>query len=574
MADFLKTLEICGSTSMNKPLTTPADCRESDNEWQEKTLEPFLQRAPERLSQFTSLSGTTVKRLYTPTDIQELDFQQNIGYPGQPPYTRGIHPTMYRGKLWTMRQFSGFGTPEDTNTRFHYLLAQGQSGLSVAFHLPTLMGLDSDHPLSDGEVGRCGVAVDSLADVEVLFRGIDLEKTTTSMTINAPAAVVWAMYLVNAEKRGHDLAKVSGTIQNDILKEYIAQKTWIFPPRPSMRLITDTFRYGVESVPRWNTISISGYHIREAGSTAIQELAFTLRNGIEYVEAALEAGLEIDRFAPRLSFFFNAHNDLFEEVAKYRAARKIWCRVMQERFGAKDPRSWTLRFHTQTAGCSLTAQQPYNNIVRTAIQALAAVLGGTQSLHTNSMDETYALPTEQAVGIALRTQQILAAESGVANTVDPLAGSYYVETLTREMEQGCWDYFERIDAIGGMVRAIEHCFPQREIQDAAYQYQRAVERKEKLIVGVNEFCAEDEFGIETLAIDSDVAAKQKTRLQEVRASRNAPSVQRALEDLRRAAAGTDNLMPHFIHCAREYATLGEMCDVLRSVFGTYTEPIF
>jgi methylmalonyl-CoA mutase, N-terminal domain len=559
---------------MNKHLTTPADCRESDNEWQEKTLQPFLQRAPERLSQFTSLSGTTVKRLYTPADVQELDFQQNIGYPGQPPYTRGIHPTMYRGKLWTMRQFSGFGTPEDTNARFHYLLAQGQSGLSVAFHLPTLMGLDSDHALSEGEVGRCGVAVDSLADMEVLFRGIDLEKTTTSMTINAPAGVIWAMYLVNAEKRGCNPAKVSGTIQNDILKEYIAQKTWIFPPRPSMRLITDTFRYGVQSVPRWNTISISGYHIREAGSTAVQELAFTLRNGIEYVEAALEAGLEIDQFAPRLSFFFNAHNDLFEEVAKYRAARKIWCRVMQERFGAKDPRSWTLRFHTQTAGCSLTAQQPYNNIVRTAIQALAAVLGGTQSLHTNSMDETYALPTEQAVGIALRTQQILAAESGVANTVDPLAGSYYVETLTREMEQGCWDYFEKIDAMGGMVRAIEHCFPQREIQDAAYQYQRAVERKEKVIVGVNEFCAEDESGIETLAIDSDVAAKQKTRLQEVRASRNAASVQRALEDLRRAAAGTDNLMPHFIHCAREYATLGEMCDVLRSVFGTYTEPIF
>jgi len=559
---------------MNKHSTTPADCRESDKEWQVKTLQPFLQRAPERLPQFTSLSGTTVQRLYTPAHVQDLDFQQDVGYPGQPPYTRGIHPTMYRGKLWTMRQFSGFGTPEDTNARFHYLLAQGQSGLSVAFHLPTLMGLDSDHPMSEGEVGRCGVAMDSLVDMEVLFRGIDLEKTTTSMTINAPAAVIWAMYLVNAEKRGYDLAKVSGTIQNDILKEYIAQKTWIFPPRPSMRLITDTFRYGVESVPRWNTISISGYHIREAGSTAVQELAFTLRNGIEYVEAALQAGLEIDQFAPRLSFFFNAHNDLFEEVAKYRAARKIWCRVMQERFGAKDPRSWALRFHTQTAGCSLTAQQPYNNIVRTAIQALAAVLGGTQSLHTNSMDETYALPTEQAVAIALRTQQVLAAESGVANTVDPLAGSYYVETLTREMEQRCWEYFEKIDAMGGMVRAIEHCFPQREIQDAAYQYQRAVERKEKLIVGVNEFRVEEETGIETLAIDSEVAAKQKNRLREVRASRSAAAVQQALGDLRRAAAGTDNLMPHFINCARQYATLGEVCDVLRSVFGTYTEPIF
>lgn len=559
---------------MDKHLTTPADCRESDKDWQEHTLKPFLQKAPERLSQFTTLSGTTVKRLYTPADVQDLDFQKDIGYPGQPPYTRGIHPTMYRGKLWTMRQFSGFGTPEDTNARFHYLLAQGQSGLSVAFHLPTLMGLDSDHPMSEGEVGRCGVAVDSLADMEVLFGGIDLEKITTSMTINAPAAVIWAMYLVNAEKCGYDLAKLSGTIQNDILKEYIAQKTWIFPPKPSMRLITDTFRYGVESVPRWNTISISGYHIREAGSTAAQELAFTLRNGIEYVEAALQAGLEIDQFAPRLSFFFNAHNDLFEEVAKYRAARKIWCRVMQDRFGAKDPRSWALRFHTQTAGCSLTAQQPYNNIVRTAIQALAAVLGGTQSLHTNSMDETYALPTEQAVAIALRTQQVLAAESGVANTVDPLAGSYYVESLTREMEEGCWEYFEKIDEMGGMVRAIEHCFPQREIQDAAYQYQRAMERKEKLIVGVNAFLVEEDTAIETLEIDSGVAATQMNRLREVRASRSATAVQQALEGLRLAAAGTDNLMPHFINCARHYATLGEMCDVLRSVFGTYTEPIF
>ncbi|MCI0626882.1 MAG: methylmalonyl-CoA mutase family protein [Acidobacteria bacterium] len=559
---------------MKKHLMTPEDCRESDKHWQEKTLEPFLQRAPERLPQFTSLSGNPVKRLYTPADVQALDYQEDLGYPGQPPYTRGIHPTMYRGKLWTMRQFSGFGTSENTNARFHYLLEQGQSGLSVAFHLPTLMGLDSDHPMAEGEVGKCGVAVDSLADMEVLFSGIDLEKTTTSMTINAPAPVLWAMYLVNAEKRGFNLGKVSGTIQNDILKEYIAQKTWIFPPRPSMRLITDIFRFGVETVPRWNTISISGYHIREAGSTAVQELAFTLRNGIEYVEAALQTGLDVDKFAPRLSFFFNAHNDLFEEVAKYRAARKIWCRVMQERFHARDPRSWALRFHTQTAGCSLTAQQPYNNIVRTAIQALAAVLGGTQSLHTNSMDETYALPTEQAVAIALRTQQVLAAECGVANTVDPLAGSYYVETLTKEMEQGCWDYFEKIDAMGGMVTAIEYCFPQREIQDAAYHYQRAVERKEKLIVGVNEFVSDEEPSIETLAIDSDVAAKQKARLREVRASRNAAAVQQALDDLRRAATGTDNLMPQFMNCARQYATLGEVCDVLRAVFGTYVEPIF
>ncbi len=558
---------------MNRP-QTPADCRESEKDWQEKTLQPFLKESPERLPEFTSVSGTPVERLYTPADLENWDYLTDLGYPGEPPYTRGIYPTMYRGKSWTMRQFSGFGTPENTNERFHYLLSQGQSGLSVAFHLPTLMGLDSDHPMSEGEVGKCGVAVDSLADMEILFQCIDLEKTTTSMTINAPAAILWAMYLVNAEKRGFDLTKISGTIQNDILKEYIAQKTWIFPPRPSMRLITDTFRFGTEAVPRWNTISISGYHIREAGSTALQELAFTLRNGIEYVQAALDAGLEVDQFAPRLSFFFNAHNDLFEEVAKYRAARRVWCRVMQERFHAREPRAWTLRFHTQTAGCSLTAQQPYNNIVRTSIQALAAVLGGTQSLHTNSMDETYALPTEQAVAIALRTQQILAAESGVANTVDPLAGSYYVETLTGEMEKGCWQYFERIDSMGGMVAAIERCFPQKEIQESAYRYQHAVERKEKIIVGVNEFVSDGDPGIETLSIESDVADTQKSRLREVRASRNAEAVQQSLHALRQAASGSDNLVPHFMRCVREYATLGEICDTLRSVFGVYVEPIF
>jgi methylmalonyl-CoA mutase, N-terminal domain len=559
---------------MKKNLIVPSNCRETDKEWQEKTLDPFLRMAPERLPEFTSLSGVPVKRLYTPSDLEEFDFHENLGYPGEPPYTRGIYPTMYRGRLWTMRQFSGFGTAEDTNQRFHYLLSQGQSGLSVAFHLPTLMGLDSDHALSEGEVGKCGVAVDSLADMEILFRGINLEKTSTSMTINAPAAIIWAMYLVNAENRGFRLESISGTIQNDILKEYIAQKTWIFPPRPSMRLITDIFKFAAERVPRWNTISISGYHIREAGSTALQELAFTLRDGIEYVEAALLAGLEIDQFAPRLSFFFNAHSDLFEEVAKYRAARKIWCRVMQERFRARDPRSWTLRFHTQTAGCSLTAQQPHNNIVRTSIQALAAVLGGTQSLHTNSMDETYALPTEQAVAIALRTQQILATESGVTQTVDPLAGSYYVETLTREMEQGCWEYFEKIDAMGGMIAAIENCFPQKEIQEASYQYQRAVERHEKIIVGVNEFLSQEAPRIETLYIDSDVTEKQKARLRTVRGSRNQAAVQQSLERLRQAASGDDNLMPHFMTCVREYATLGEICEVLRSVFGTYVEPIF
>jgi methylmalonyl-CoA mutase N-terminal domain/subunit len=559
---------------MKKNVITPSNCRETDKEWQEKTLDPSLHKAPERLPEFTSLSGVPVKRLYTPSDLEDFDYHENLGYPGEPPYTRGIYPTMYRGRLWTMRQFSGFGTAEDTNQRFHYLLSQGQSGLSVAFHLPTLMGLDSDHALSEGEVGKCGVAVDSLADMEILFRGIDLEKTTTSMTINAPAAIIWAMYLVNAEKRGFRLESISGTIQNDILKEYIAQKTWIFPPRPSMRLITDIFKFAAERVPRWNTISISGYHIREAGSTALQELAFTLRNGIEYVEAALQAGLEVDQFAPRLSFFFNAHNDLFEEVAKYRAARKIWCRVMQDRFHARDPRSWALRFHTQTAGCSLTAQQPHNNIVRTSIQALAAVLGGAQSLHTNSMDETYALPTEQAVAIALRTQQILAAESGVTHTVDPLAGSYYVETLTREIERGCWEYFEKIDAMGGMIAAIENCFPQKEIQEASYQYQRAVERHKKIIVGVNEFVSQEAPRIETLYIDSDVTEKQKARLRAVRESRNQAAVQQALGRLRQAASGDDNLMPHFMTCVREYATLGEICDVLRSVFGTYVEPIF
>ena len=482
---------------------------------------------------------------------------------------------MYRGKLWTMRQFSGFGTPEDTNARFHYLLAQGQSGLSVAFHLPTLMGLDSDHPMSEGEVGRCGVAVDSLADMEVLFRGIDLEKTTTSMTINAPAAVVWAMYLVNAEKRGFDLAKVSGTIQNDILKEYIAQKTWIFPPRPSMRLITDTFRYGVESVPRWNTISISGYHIREAGSTAVQELAFTLRNGIEYVEAALQAGLEIDQFAPQTLFLFQ------RAQRPFRGGRQIPRRpqdLVSCHAGALWSKGPTLVGaalpHTD---CRMLADSTAALQQHRANRDSGAGCGSGRNAVTAYQFDGRDIRSAYGAGRGDRAPH--PADSGcrirsVANTVDPLAGSYYVETLTREMEQGCWEYFEKIDAMGGMVRAIEYCFPQREIQDAAYQYQRAVERKEKLIVGVNEFRVEEESGIETLAIDSEVATKQKIRLQEVRASRSAAAVQQALEDLRRAAAGTDNLMPHFINCARQYATLGEMCDVLRSVFGTYTEPIF
>ena len=559
---------------MSKISTTHNRWSELKTQWEKNTLNPLLQKSPERRRQFTSISGHPIEGLYTPSDLEEFDYEKDLGFPGEPPYTRGIYPTMYRGKLWTLRQFSGFGTAKDTNQRFHYLLSQGQTGLSVAFDLPTLMGMDSDHPMSEGEVGKCGVAIDSLVDMESLFEGIDLEKTTTSMTINSPAAILWAMYLVHAEKKCFDLKKISGTLQNDILKEYIAQKEWIFPPRPSLRLITDIFQFASQQVPRWNTISISGYHIREAGSTALQELAFTLRDGIEYVEAAIQAGLNLDDFAPRLSFFFNAHNDFFEEIAKYRAARKVWYRVMKERFQARDPRSWMLRFHAQTAGCSLTAQQPYNNIVRTTIQALAAVLGGTQSLHTNSMDETYALPTEKAVAIALKTQQILASESEVTNTVDPMAGSYFLEKLTLEMERGCWDYFEKIDALGGMVSAIECCFPQKEIQEAAYQYQRAVERKEKIIVGVNDYLVEEKSPIETLYINQDVANRQVARLRELKTSRNSAEVKKSLTALRKAAASSDNLMPHFVACVSHYATLGEICDELRSAFGTYVEPIF
>jgi methylmalonyl-CoA mutase, N-terminal domain len=435
--------------------------------WEEKTLRPTLQKSPERASEFTTVSSYPIRRLYTPADLPDWNPETDLGYPGTPPYTRGIHSTMYRGKLWTMRQFAGFGTAEDTNARFRYLLSQGQTGLSVAFDLPTLMGYDADHPLSEGEVGKCGVAISSLADMEVLFDKIPLADVTTSMTINSPAAVIWAMYLAVAEKQGADWKKISGTLQNDILKEYIAQKEYIYPPEPSMRLVVDTLEFGATNTPRFNPISISGYHIREAGSTAIQELAFTLRDGIEYVEWGVRRGMDVDDFAPRLSFFFNAHNDFFEEIAKYRAARRIWHKTMTERFDAKNPRSWALRFHTQTAGCSLTAQQPYNNVVRTAVQALAAVMGGTQSLHTNSLDEAWALPTEFAATLALRTQQIIAHESGVTNTADPLGGSYFVETLTNEVERGAWDYIEKIDALGGMVAAIERAYPQREIAEAA-----------------------------------------------------------------------------------------------------------
>jgi methylmalonyl-CoA mutase N-terminal domain/subunit len=522
---------------------------------------------------FTTVSGMEVPHLVTPEQVADVDPLKTIGIPGEYPYTRGIHPTGYRGKLWTMRQFAGFGTAADTNARFKYLLSQGQTGLSVAFHLPTLYGYDSDHPMSFGEVGKCGVTVDTLADMEVLFEGIPLGEVTTSMTINSTAPILFAMYLAVAEKQGVDIQRqVSGTLQNDILKEYIAQKEYIYPPRPSMRLITDQFAFAGKHVPRWNTISISGYHIREAGSTALQELAFTLRDGMEYVQYGIDAGLDVDEFAPRLSFFFNSHNDFFEEIAKFRAARQIWAQVMRERYGAKNPRSWMLRFHTQTAGCSLTAQQPYNNVVRTTVQALAAGLGGTQSLHTNSLDETLALPTEENARIALRTQQILAHESGVINTVDPLGGSYFVEEMTRRMVDGAFDYIRRIDAYGGMVEAVEAGFPQREIMDAAFAYQRAFEEKEKLIVGVNAYQLADEPPIDILYIGDDLADKQVAFLNSVKDQRDKGAAGRTLDALKRGAAGSENTMPLILDCVKAYCTVGEISDALRDVYGTYEEP--
>jgi len=540
--------------------------------WKNEGYSKFLRKSSPEKKGFTTISGKEIKELYTPLDLDGFDYQRELGFPGEYPFTRGIHPTMYRAQLWTMRLFSGFGTAEDTNARYKYLLSHGQTGLSVAFHLPTLMGIDSDNPLAQGEIGKCGVAIDSLADMEILFNGIPLDKITTSMTINPPAAVLWAMYIAVAEKQGISPKVISGTIQNDILKEYIAQKTFIFPPQHSMKLIVDTFEYGAKEVPRWNTISISGYHIREAGSTALQELAFTLRDGIEYVEWALERGLDVDEFAPRLSFFFNAHNDFFEEVAKFRAARKIWAEVMRERFKAKNPRSWWLRFHTQTSGVSLMAQQPYNNVIRVALQALAAVLGGTQSLHTNSLDETYALPSEEAVTIALRTQQIIAHESGVANTIDPLAGSYFVEKLTLEMVEEAKEYFRKIDEMGGMLKAIELGFPQKEIADSAYDYQKAVEKKAKIIVGVNAFQMEHE-AIPILHIDEAVSKQQLARLKQVRQTRNNPRVKASLKDLKKAAEDEQNLMPYIVACVKTYATLGEIIDSLKEIYGEYQEPI-
>jgi methylmalonyl-CoA mutase N-terminal domain/subunit len=543
--------------------------------WEDETLAPVLQKRPERKKTFETVSLDAVERLYTPADTGEIDFKEDISFPGEFPYTRGIHPTGYRGKLWTMRQFAGFGTPEETNARFKYLMAQGQTGLSVAYDLPTLMGYDADAMLSEGEVGKCGVAVSSLADMETLFDGIPLEAVTVSQTINAPASVLLAMYLVVAEKQGADWRKISGTLQNDILKEYIAQKEWIYPIRPAMKLVIDTFEFCTRHVPKYNPISVSGYHIREAGSTAMQELAFTLRDGIEYVQWGVDAGLDVDEFVPRISFFFNAHNDFFEEIAKYRAARRIWSRTMRERFNAKDPRTLQLRFHTQTAGVSLTVQQPLNNIVRVAIQALAGVLGGTQSLHTDAYDEALALPTDRAALIALRTQQIIAEETGVVNTVDPLGGSYFLESLTKKMEDGALDYFAKIDAMGGMVSAVEKGFPQREIQESAYQYQKAVERGEQTIVGVNKYeMTDDDSKIDILVIDESVREHQIARLDEARARRDGGAVANALEKLKLAAQAGDNTMPATIEAVRVYATLGEICDALRDVYGLYEEPAF
>jgi len=523
-------------------------------------------------TRFTTVSGEPIELLYTPDDIAHLNYLSDIGFPGEYPYTRGIHHNMYRGKLWTMRQFAGFGTPEDTNERYHYLLDHGQTGLSVAFDLPTLMGRDCDDPVSEGEVGICGVAVSSLADMEVLFKGISLKDISTSMTINAPAAMLLAFYIAVAEKQGAKLKDLRGTIQADILKEYIAQKEWIYPPNPSMRIVTDMVEYCTNEMPQWNPISVSGYHIREAGSTAVQELAFTLADGFAYVEHGIERGMDVDSFAPRLSFFFNSHLDFFEEIAKYRAARRIWARRMKDKYGAKNPRSLALRFHTQTAGCTLTAQQPENNIVRTAFQALAGVLGGTQSLHTNSMDETLALPSEKAVKIALRTQQIIAHETGVTNTVDPLGGSYFVEALTDKMEKQAEAYFEKIDALGGVIPAIEAGFFQREIADAAYRYQVELDKKEKIIVGVNDFVEEAEkIEIPILLISLEVEVRQRKRTADVRNSRNQSEAGRTLLELKSAAEDGANLLPSLIACTKAYVTLGEMCTKLAEVFGVHEE---
>ena len=545
---------------------------ETDNKKWQELFQESVSKAPERLERFSTVSDRPVKNLYTPLDTKDLDYAQDIGFPGQYPFTRGVQPSMYRGRLWTMRMFAGLGSAGDTNRRFHLLVNEGQTGLSTAFDMPTLMGYDTDSPKSRGECGRCGVAIDTLKDMEILFEGLPIERITTSMTINPPAAVLWAMYIAMAEKRGISRRVIGGTIQNDMLKEFIAQKTFMCPPKPSMRIIADTVEFGTKEVPRWNPISISGYHIREAGSTAVQELAFTLADGIAYVEAALERGLDVDSFAPRLSFFFNSHLDFFEEIAKFRAAKRMWARIMKERFQAKDQRSLWLRFHTQTAGCSLTAQQPYNNVIRTAFEALAAVLGGTQSLHTNSLDEVLALPTEEAATIALRTQQIIAEESGVAHTIDPLGGSFYVERLTKDMEEEAFEYIRKIDEMGGMVAAIERNYPQMEIADAAYNYQKQIDSREKTVVGVNKYITEEELPVETLQIEAELEEKQIQWTNQVKDGRNNNKVKDALEKLGEAAQGDDNLMYPILEAVREYATEQEICDVFRNVFGIYRDP--
>jgi len=547
------------------------DIKKKGEEW-EKELEKVFAAHPERLPRFSTVSDWEIGRLYTPADVKGQDFMRDIGFPGDYPFTRGVQPSMYRGRLWTMRMFAGLGSARDTNKRFHLLVDQGQTGLSTAFDMPTLMGYDTDSPKARGECGKCGVAIDTLKDMEDLFDGLPIDKITTSMTINPPASVLWAMYIAMAEKRGIHRRIIGGTIQNDMLKEFIAQKTFMCPPVPSVRIVTDTVEFGTKEVPRWNTISISGYHIREAGSTAVQELAFTLGDGIAYTEEAIKRGLDVDDFAPRFSFFFNSHLDFFEEVAKFRAARRMWAKIMKERFKAKDPRSLWLRFHTQTAGCSLTAQQPYNNVVRTAFQALAAVMGGTQSLHTNSLDEVLAIPTEEAATIALRTQQIIAEESGVANMIDPLGGSYFVEALTDRMEEEAFEIIEKIDAMGGMLSAIEKNYPQQEIADAAYHYQKQIDEKEKTVVGVNKYVTEEEIPVEILEIDEQLESLQREKTNRIKNERDNSRVEACLERVGEACSGDQNVMEGLIEAVKAHATLQEVCDVYRKVFGEYRDP--
>jgi methylmalonyl-CoA mutase N-terminal domain/subunit len=547
------------------------EIREECKQWQKK-LDEIFRASPERLERFSTVSDMEIKNLYTPEDVAQEEFQKALGFPGEYPFTRGVQPSMYRGRLWTMRMFAGLGSAKDTNKRFHHLVKEGQTGLSTAFDMPTLMGFDTDSPRARGECGKCGVAIDTLVDMEDLFDGLPIERITTSMTINPPAPVIWGMYIAVAENRGIDRKVIGGTIQNDMLKEFIAQKTFMCPPKPSLRLITDTVEFGTKEVPRWNTISISGYHIREAGSTAVQELAFTLADGIAYTQAAIERGLDVDDFAPRFSFFFNSHLDFFEEIAKFRAARRMWAKIMRERFKAKDQRSWWLRFHTQTAGCSLTAQQPYNNIVRTALQALAAVMGGTQSLHTNSLDEVLAIPTEEAATIALRTQQIIAEESGVANTIDPLGGSYFVEALTNRMEEEAFAIIQKIDDMGGMLDAIEKSFPQREIADSAYHYQKQIDENQKTVVGVNKYITEERLPVDILEIDDTLEKMQIEKLHRVKNARGNKKVRECLEKLGEACAGNRNVMDPIIDAVKAHATLQEVCDVFRKVFGEYRDP--